>query len=100
MPAGVAGQEGHRRQLGGRHSRRWNGSRDVEEARTSGLHAYQLKRWFGWCEGHGLDPLLGVQRAHVELYIRGLGESGLLDSSVTTMMHGVRGSSGSHTSTV
>jgi site-specific recombinase XerD len=38
-----------------------------------------------------LDPLVGIQRAHVELYIRGLGERGLRDSSVVTMMHGVRG---------
>ena len=38
-----------------------------------------------------LDPLLGIQRAHVELYIRHLGDSGLMDSSVTTMMHAVRG---------
>jgi integrase/recombinase XerD len=35
--------------------------------------------------------LVGVQRAHVELYIRYLGECGLLPSSVNTMMHGVRG---------
>lgn len=26
-------------------------------------------------------PLIGIQRAHVELYIRGLGERGLMDSS-------------------
>ena len=59
--------------------------------RTHDLYAYQLRRWFGWCESNGLDPLLGIQRAHVELYIRQLGESGLMDSSVVTMMHGVRG---------
>jgi integrase/recombinase XerD len=59
--------------------------------RTHALYGYQLKRWFGWCESNGLDPLVGIQRAHVELYIRGLGESGLMDSSVVTMMHGVRG---------
>ncbi len=29
-----------------------------------------------------LDPLLGIQRAHLELYIRHLGESGLRVSSV------------------
>jgi len=34
---------------------------------------------------------VGVQRAHVELYIRGLGERGLMDSSVVTTMHAVRG---------
>jgi len=58
---------------------------------THALYAFQLRRWFGWCETNGLDPLLGIQRAHVELYIRQLGESGLRDSSVSTMMHGVRG---------
>jgi site-specific recombinase XerD len=35
--------------------------------------------------------LIGIQRAHIELYIRHLGESGLRVSSVNTMMHGVRG---------
>ena len=38
-----------------------------------------------------LDPLVGIQRAHIELYIRDLDESGLQVSSVNTMMHGVRG---------
>src|SRR5664279_1628356 len=41
--------------------------------------------------GSGLDPLLGVQGAHDELYIRHLGDSGLMDPSVSTMMHAVRG---------
>ena len=59
--------------------------------RTHALYAFQLKQWFAWCEHHGLEPLVGIQRAHVELYIRGLGERGLMDSSVVTMMHGVRG---------
>lgn len=59
--------------------------------RTHALYAFSLKRWFGWCEANGLDPLVGIQRAHVELYIRQLGESGLVDSSVVTMMHAVRG---------
>ena len=59
--------------------------------RTHALYAFQLRQWFAWCESHGLDPLVGIQRAHVELYIRGLGERGLMDSSVVTMMHGVRG---------
>ncbi|HET7397535.1 MAG TPA: tyrosine-type recombinase/integrase [Intrasporangium sp.] len=64
-------------------------------ARYSGhthvLYAYQLREWFAWCEGNGLDPLGGIQRAHVELYIRRLGDRGLMDSTVVTMMHGVRG---------
>ena len=58
---------------------------------THELYSYQLRRWFAWCEGNGLDPLVGIQRAHVELYIRGLGEAGLMASSTNTMMHGVRG---------
>jgi len=58
---------------------------------THGLDAYQLRRWFGWCETNRLDPLEGIQRAHVELYIRHLGESGLRPSSINTMLHGVRG---------
>ena len=58
---------------------------------THTLYAAQLRRWFGWCEANELDPLVGIQRDHVELYIRQLGEAGLMDSSVSTMMHGVRG---------
>ena len=59
--------------------------------RTHTLNAYQLPEWFSWCEGNELDPLAGIQRAHIELYIRGLGDRGLMDSSVYTMMHAVRG---------
>jgi integrase/recombinase XerD len=58
---------------------------------THTLYAYQLRRWFAWCQSGGLDPLVGIQRAHVELYIRHLGAGGLMPSSVNTMMHGVRG---------
>jgi integrase/recombinase XerD len=40
-------------------------------ARCSGhthqSYAYQLRRWFDWCDTNGLDPLGGIQRAHVEL---------------------------------
>src|SRR6478735_2630275 len=60
-------------------------------AHTHDLYTYQLREWSSWCETHGLDPLVGVQRAHVELYIRQLGDRGLMDSSVVTMMHAVRG---------
>ena len=60
--------------------------------RTHALYAYQLRQWFAWCERNGLvDPLVGIQRAHVELYIRQLGDRPLMDSSVNTMMHAVRG---------
>ena len=50
--------------------------------RTHALYAHRLKRWFAWSEGNGLDPLLGIQRAHVELVhplARRLGADGLLD---------------------
>ena len=30
---------------------------------THRLYAFQRRQWFTWCEGHGLDPLVGVQRA-------------------------------------
>ena len=59
--------------------------------RTHEMYTSQLARWFAWCEGNGLDPLVGMKRAHVELYIRHLGDCGLMDSSIVTMMHGVRG---------
>lgn len=58
---------------------------------THTLYAYQLRRWFTWCETNGLDPLVGIERAHVELYIRHLGDSGLMASTVNTSMHAVRG---------
>jgi site-specific recombinase XerC len=58
---------------------------------THGLYAYQLRQWFALCESNGLDPLAGIQRAHGELYVRHLGDQGLMDSSVVTMMHAVRG---------
>lgn len=59
--------------------------------RTHVLYAFQLREWFAWCESNRLDPLVGIQRAHVERYIRGLGVRGLMDPSVNTMMHAVRG---------
>jgi hypothetical protein len=58
---------------------------------THHLYAYQLRRWFAWCEMNRLEALVGIQRAHVELYIRHRGEKGLRASSINTMMHGVRG---------
>ncbi|WP_270889475.1 hypothetical protein [Pedococcus sp. 5OH_020] len=41
---------------------------------THALYVDQLREWFTWCEVHALDPLIGVQRAHVELYIRQLSD--------------------------
>ena len=58
---------------------------------THMLYTYQLRRWFTWCESNALDPLAGIQRAHIELYIRHLHGQGMRDSSINTMMHGVRG---------
>lgn len=58
---------------------------------THTLYAFQLRRWFAWCETNRLDPLRGIQRAHVELYVRHLGASDLMPSSVNTSMHAVRG---------
>lgn len=37
---------------------------------THTIYAYQLSQWFSWCESNALDPLLGIQRVHIELYIR------------------------------
>lgn len=33
-----------------------------------------LKQWFVWCRRHELDPLRGVKRAHIELWLRELEE--------------------------
>jgi hypothetical protein len=55
------------------------------------LYAYQLRRWVELREANRLDPLDGIQRGHVELYIRHLGGCGLMPSSINTTMHGARG---------
>lgn len=39
---------------------------------THTLYAHQLRRWFGWCGRNRFDPLVRIQRAHVELYIRAI----------------------------
>jgi integrase/recombinase XerD len=59
---------------------------------THQLYAAAPRRWFGWCQSNDLDPLAGIQRAHIELYIRNLHEAGLRDSSVNTMFRGFLGS--------
>ena len=59
--------------------------------RTHDLYASQLRRWFAWCEDNGLDPLIGIQRAHVELYIRQMTDRGLMVSTINTNMHGIKG---------
>ena len=59
--------------------------------RTHVLYAFQLGEWLAWCQINGLDPLAGIQRAYVAPYIRGLGDRGLMDSCLNTMMQAVRG---------
>ena len=56
---------------------------------THTLYSSQLRRWLAWRESNTLDPLVGIQRAHIELYIRHLGQAGLVASSVVTSMHAV-----------
>lgn len=58
---------------------------------TRALYAYQFRRWFSWCDTNTLAPFFGIQRAHLELYIRHLHNDDLRDSSINTMLHGVRG---------
>lgn len=58
---------------------------------THTLYAAPLRCWFARCEARSLDPLVGTQRAHLELYTRHLGERGLMSSSVNTLMLAVRG---------
>src|SRR6476620_3715809 len=58
---------------------------------THTLYSSQLRRWFACCETNALDPRVGIQRSHIELYIRHLGQAGLMASSVVTTMHAVRG---------
>ena len=51
--------------------------------RTHTLYSFQLRQWFAWCETNGLMSSCTSARQ--------LGESGLMDSSVNTMIHAVRG---------
>ena len=34
---------------------------------THTLHTCQLRPWFTWCQTNALDPLVGIERANVEL---------------------------------
>jgi hypothetical protein len=61
------------------------------ELRTPRCLRFQEREWFTWCERKALDPLVGIKRAHVELYIRALGDHGLMDFSVVTIKHAVCG---------
>jgi len=53
------------------------------------LYAYQLRRWFSWCVSNDLDPLVGIQRAHIELYIQTLGKPGRHTGRHTARSHHV-----------
>jgi integrase/recombinase XerD len=69
-------------------------------ARTHHLYSFQLRDWFAWCERNAWTRSWGCSGAHVEPYIRSLGERGLMDSSVgVDDERGARVSSGSRTST-
>jgi hypothetical protein len=57
--------------------------------RTHTLYAYQLRQWLEWCQSTGLDPLDGIQRPRRAVHPRS--RRPLMDSSVNTMMHAVRG---------
>ena len=59
--------------------------------RTHALCSCQLQAMVRLVRIPGLNPRIGVLRVHVELYIRHLGECKLIDSSVVTRIHGVRG---------
>lgn len=40
------------------------------QGHTHTLYTHRLRCWFAWCEAQGLDPMTGVKRIHVELYVR------------------------------
>ena len=56
---------------------------------THDLYRRYLGQWFAWCDRLRLDPM-AVERTHVELYIRELGQT-LKASSVCTSMNPIRG---------
>ena len=58
--------------------------------RTHSLYAHQLLEWFSWCESNGMDPWPESSEL-TSSSIRQLGDHGVMDSSVITMMHAVRG---------
>ncbi|GAB3853759.1 tyrosine recombinase XerC [Nocardioides maradonensis] len=56
---------------------------------TYDLYRRYLGQWFAWCDEQRLDPLQ-VERTHVELYVRQLGQT-MKPSSVCSAMNPVRG---------
>lgn len=59
--------------------------------RTYEAYSSQLRAWFTWCTMGDLDPLVGIERAHVELFIRSMSDRGLMASTINTNMHAVKG---------
>lgn len=59
---------------------------------THALYTRYLGDWFTWCNTNGLDPLEGIVRGHVELYIRWRLETrGNKPSTVGTALAPVKG---------
>ena len=61
------------------------------QGQTHALYTRYLGEWFAWCERQGLDPLEGVVRGHVEMYIRYRLERGNKASTVGTALAPVKG---------
>ncbi len=57
---------------------------------THALYTYQLRRWFSWCDANTLDPLVGIGRTS-SCTSATCTTADLRDSSINTMLHGVRG---------
>ena len=79
-----------RRSVKGR-LQRGGGSHCSPTPASAQVAAYRAVKLKPLAANRNYVALIGVQRAHIELYIRDLGESGLQVSSVNTMMPGVRG---------
>lgn len=61
------------------------------EGSTRAAYEAHLRRWFQWCEDHGIDAM-GVDRTHIAMYVRYLHEvRGLKGSTVNSYVGPVRG---------
>ena len=58
---------------------------------TNSLNDHQLKQWFAWSETNGLDPWPESSEPTSSSTSASSATRGLMDSSVVTMMHAVRG---------
>lgn len=60
--------------------------------KTRTNYAQALKVFFAWCRAQGLDPLKGVKRAHIELWMRQMEEGdGLAIRTIVGRMNAVAG---------